>query len=65
MSGISLDQAAKVKECEVTVASVLPLVVESKESAEITKAEVKSESVEKELSIDSILNLMTEEKKDE
>jgi len=59
MPGISLDAAeAKTKEPELTVSSVLPVVVESAESVEKTTAEVK-ETEEIPVTADTLLGLMS------
>ncbi len=59
MPGISLDAAeAKKQEPELTVSSVLPVVVESAESVEKTTAEVK-ETEEIPVTADTLLGLMS------
>jgi len=63
MSGVSLDQAVAnqvSQEVEVTLAAVLPIVTESEESLELTKAEVSQVAPEIEMSMDTLLNIMSE-----
>ena len=66
MSGNALDQAVAnpvpvvVEIPEVTLAAVLPIVVESAESSELTKAEVTQDTSETEVSIETLLGIMSE-----
>ena len=66
MSGNALDQAVAnsvpvvVEIPEVTLAAVLPIVVESAESSELTKVEVTQDTSETEVSIETLLGIMSE-----
>lgn len=70
MPGISLDAvAAENKELERTevveeLAVAMPLVTESAESSELSKAELATDTTEKEVSIETLLDAMSTEPKD-
>ena len=68
MSGISLDTVVAVekelkKNDEVELCVAMPLVTESEESSELSKAEL-SDTTEKEVSIEALLDAMSTEPKD-
>jgi hypothetical protein len=59
MSGISLDTVVAVeKKDEVELCVAMPLVKESEESSELSKAELK-DTTEEEVSIEKLLDLMS------
>ena len=68
MSGISLDTVAALereleRNDEVELCVAMPVVTESEESSELSKAEL-SDTTEKEVSIETLLDAMSTEPKD-
>jgi len=66
MPGISLDAVASLEKAEVVeeLAVATPLVTESAESSELSKAELAEDTTEKEVSIEALLDAMSTEPKD-
>ena len=66
MPGISLDFVASQKKEEVVeeLAVAMPIVTESEESSELSKAELATDTTEKEVSIETLLDAMSTEPKD-
>jgi len=66
MPGISLDVAASLEKAEVVeeLCVAMPLVTESAESSELSKAELAEDTTEKEVSIETLLDAMSTEPKD-
>jgi|APGre2960657373_1045057.scaffolds.fasta_scaffold36852_2 hypothetical protein len=66
MPGISLDVAASLEKAEVVeeLCVAMPLVTESAESSELSKAELAEDTTEKEVSIEALLDAMSTEPKD-
>ena len=66
MPGISLDVAASLEKAEVVeeLCVAMPLVTESAESSELSKAELAEDTTEKEISIEALLDAMSTEPKD-
>lgn len=65
MPGISLDMAEQ-KRTEVIeeLCVAMPVVTESEESSELSKAELATDTTEKEVSIETLLDAMSTEPKD-